>query len=316
MKKYMLLGCGLGLLIVVLGQKVKIKRENYPATSYDSMENALLWKVSGNGLRKTSYIFGTMHLMCAEDARLSDTLQRIVRRSDHIYFEIDLDDMAEMAGVAGHIMMKNGTRLPDLLTEDEYAKIDDYFRENPAGMPMTMLQSLKPFFLNSIIAEQRMTCAVKGGMERAITDVALKYNKEIRGLETVQFQSSVLDSIPYERQAKELVKYIDSLEKNSRLAEELVEVYKQQDLKKIEELTKQEDGGVADFLDLMLYDRNADWAEKMSRIMRTDGVLFAIGAAHLPGERGVINLLREKGFTVSSVKGALYPSPTKNHSPL
>jgi uncharacterized protein YbaP (TraB family) len=303
----MLLGCGLGLLIVVFGQKIKMRYHSvtYPAASVDSMENALLWKVSGNGLRKPSYIFGTMHLMCAEDARLSDTLQRIVRRSDHIYFEIDLDDMAQIAGLAGHIMMKDGTKLPDLLTEEEYAKIEDYFGQNPAGMPITMLQSLKPFFLNSIIAEQRMTCAVKGGMERAITDVAMKYSKEIRGLESVQFQASVLDSIPYERQAKELVKYIDSLEKNTRLAEDLVEVYKRQDLKKIEELTKQEDGGVADFLDLILYDRNADWAEKMSRIMGTDGVLFAIGAAHLPGERGVIKLLREKGFTVSSVKGAL-----------
>jgi uncharacterized protein YbaP (TraB family) len=111
----------------------------------------------------------------------------------------------------------------------------------------------------------------------------------------------VFDSIPYEQQARELVKSIDSLDKNSEIADELVAVYKQQDLKKIEELTNKEEGGVAEFIDILLYNRNADWVTKMNEIMQSNAVLFAVGAAHLPGEKGCINLLRKKGYTLKPI---------------
>ena len=165
-------------------------------------------------------------------------------------------------------------------------------------MPFALMESFKPFFISSLISEQKMACEVKEGMEQAIIKESKQYNKEIKGLESVAFQASVFDSIPYEQQAKELVKSIDSLDKNSALAQELLSVYKSQDLKKIEELTSREEGGISAFMDLLLYNRNTDWAQKMNGIMQSKNVLFAVGAAHLPGERGVINLLRKKGFTV------------------
>ena len=145
-----------------------------------------------------------------------------------------------------------------------------------------------------------MKCS-KGGMEQVIMDESKQYKKEIKGLETVEFQASVFDSIPYEQQALELVKVIDSAGSASQATDELIAVYKQQDLKKIEQMTVQEEGGVADHIDLLLYNRNANWAEKMNTIMPSNSTLFAVGAAHLPGEKGLIALLRKNGFTVKPV---------------
>jgi uncharacterized protein YbaP (TraB family) len=273
------------------------------AVSYASSDHTLLWEVSGNGLKKPSYLFGTMHLLCADDAKLSDNLKKVISQTDLIYFEIDMDNMMELIGALRFIRMNGNKKLQDLLTPDEYKKVADYFQKNPSIIPFQMMESYKPYFISSLISEQKMACKTsgmeaKGGMEQVIMEESRQYKKEIKGLETVEFQASVFDSIPYDQQAKELVKAIDSAGTNSQATDELVAVYKEQDLQKIEELTKQEDGGVAAFIDLLLYNRNADWAKKMSTIMPASSSLFAVGAAHLPGEKGVINLLRKSGYTL------------------
>jgi uncharacterized protein YbaP (TraB family) len=169
-------------------------------------------------------------------------------------------------------------------------------------LPLSMMERLKPYFITSLIAESKFPCVEKDGMEQVIMKEAKKDNKPINGLETVQFQASVFDSIPYKRQAKDLLKMIDSAGVAGDSSDtQLVEVYRKQDLNKMQELTADEEG-MGEFLDLLLYNRNASWAKKMPAIMRDAPALFAVGAGHLGGERGVINLLRKAGFTVRAVK--------------
>ena len=310
MKKMLLVGCSLCLITAAFAQDNKSKSSAgnnthvHGATAVATMaplENTLLWEITGNGLSQSSYLFGTMHILCAEDARLSDNLKRIIKDADQIYFEIDMDNMMEMLGALKYLKMNDNKKLSDLLTSEEYQRVKKYFAANKSPMPFALMESFKPFFISSLISEQKMACEVKEGMEQAIIRESKQYNKEIKGLESVAFQASVFDSIPYEQQAKELVKSIDSLDKNSALAQELLAVYKSQDLKKIEELTSREEGGISAFMDLLLYNRNTDWAQKMNGIMQSKNVLFAVGAAHLPGEKGVINLLRKRGFTLKPV---------------
>jgi uncharacterized protein len=310
MKKMLLVGCSLCLITAAIAQDNKSKSPAGNGTSAPGtravaamapLENTLLWEITGNGLNQSSYLFGTMHILCAEDARLSDNLKRIIKDADQIYFEIDMDNMMEMLGALKYLKMNDNKKLSDLLTPEEYQRVKTYFTANKSPMPFALMESFKPFFISSLISEQKMACEVKEGMEQAIIRESKQYNKEIKGLESVAFQASVFDSIPYEQQAKELVKSIDSLDKNSALAQELLAVYKSQDLKKIEELTSREEGGISAFMDLLLYNRNTDWAQKMNGIMQSQNVLFAVGAAHLPGEKGVINLLRKRGFTLKPV---------------
>jgi len=314
MKKMLILGCLFSFVSVSLAQKQDahyvIALQNSPESKHPgaaeiNLENTLLWEISGNGLTKPSYLFGTMHILCADDARLTDTLKDIIKGSDLIYFEIDMDNMMEMLGAMKYLKMNDNKKLSDLLTAEEYAKVKNYFSHGDFPMPFAMMETFKPFFISSLISEQKMSCPDKEGMEQAIVKESKQYQKEIRGLESVAFQASVFDSIPYEQQAKELVKSIDSMDKNSALADELVEVYKRQDLNKIEELTSKEDGGISGFMDLLLYNRNSDWANKMNGIMKANSALFAVGAAHLPGDRGVINLLRNKGYHLRPVRNSL-----------
>lgn len=126
--------------------------------------------------------------------------------------------------------------------------------------------------------------------------------KKIQGLETAEFQAGLFDSIPYEQQARDLVNYIDSSEYYKKNTKELVETYRRQDLEKIDELTRSSDAGMTNYLDLLLYQRNRKWADSLDRLLPAKSLLIAVGAAHLPGDQGLINLLKKKGFEVTPVK--------------
>ena len=293
----MILGINLSAQKAVSSKK-NVKDKPFPF----SLENTLLWEISGNHLSQPSYLFGTMHLLCAADAQLSDSLRRAIADVKQVYFEIDLDNMMETLGALRYLNMNNNTKLSDLLTEEEYERVKDYFKKNKTMLPLTMMERLKPYFITSLITESKFPCAEKDGMEQVIMKEAKKDSKPINGLETVQFQAGVFDSIPYKRQAKDLLKMIDSAGVAGDSSDaKLVEVYRKQDLNKMQEMTAEEEA-MGEYLDLLLYNRNANWAKKMPPIMRDAPALFAVGAGHLGGEKGVINLLRKAGFTLRPMK--------------
>ena len=90
-------------------------------------DHTLLWKISGNGLKKPSYLFGTIHMLCEDDAVLSDSLKNVIRNVKEVYFEVDLDNMFELLGVMSKMTMQGDTTLQDLLSESDYEKVKSYF---------------------------------------------------------------------------------------------------------------------------------------------------------------------------------------------
>lgn len=267
------------------------------------LDNSLLWEISGNNLSAASYLFGTMHILCEEDAKMSDSLRYAVDQSAQIFFEIDLDNMVETLGALRYLNMNDNLRLSDLLTQEEYERVKTYFTSHKMGLPLGTIERMKPYFVTALISESKFPCAAKGGMEQVIMKEAKKDQKPIKGLETVKFQASVFDSIPYKRQAQDLLKMIDSsaTDKEDSSDNKLLEVYRAQDLNKMQEMTAGEEG-MADYIDLLLYNRNARWVEQMPLIMKDKTTLFAVGAGHLGGEKGVINLLRRAGYTIRPMK--------------
>ncbi|HVS97120.1 MAG TPA: TraB/GumN family protein, partial [Puia sp.] len=246
--------------------------------------------------------FGTMHVLCARDALLSDSLRSAIRNVDEIWFEIDLSDMAGMFSSLQYMRMNDGKKLFDLLKPDEYARVKQYFAQHASMLPFSMLERFKPMLISGLIEEQELDCETTDGMELTIMKESRNWNKPINGLETAQFQAGLFDSIPYEEQAKELVKSIDSLDENKKTTRQLVNLYNKQDLDGIDELSRKDDSGMSNYMDLLLYGRNRKWAKKLDSLLRKKSMLIAVGAAHLPGEGGVIDLLRKEGYTLQPVE--------------
>lgn len=259
---------------------------------------SLLWEISGNGLKVPSYYYGTMHLMCAEDAVLSSNVHKIIQRVNGIYLEVDLDNAGELLSGLLNLSMKDHKQLSDYLDAEEYQRVKSFFERYQPNLPFSVLERQHPLMLSSSLYELFLPCEKKNGIELRIVDEAYKAKKETKGLETLAFQSSLFDSIPYDQQAKDLVKTIDSIAKFRSSMDEMLAVYKSQDLDRLQALAMQDDSSVSDHMDILLYKRNRNWVEQFDGIAHNNSTLFAVGAGHLGGENGVLNLLKKKGYTV------------------
>ncbi|RYF91165.1 MAG: TraB/GumN family protein [Chitinophagaceae bacterium] len=281
-------------------------------TQKNASENTLLWKISGNGLKKPSYLFGTIHMLCKDDAILSDSLKKVIRNVSEVYFEVDLDNMFEMLGVMSKMKMKGDTTLKDLLSAAEYDKVKAYFESKGSMLPFTMLESYKPMLAASTLQQGGLPCENTAMMEQEIMQEAKQHNKPIKGLESMGYQASVLDSIPYKLQAQQLVSYIDNALKGDdedKEFSEMMNAYRTQDLAMLEAMLLKSDPSISNYTDILLYNRNRNWVEKLNTLLREKSLLIAVGAGHLPGKEGCINLLRVAGYKVTPIPNKITKKP-------
>src|SRR6218665_488169 len=168
-------------------------------------DNSLLWEISGNGLQKPSYLFGTFHMMCKDDIHFSDNLKTALNFADEVYFEMDLDDPANTLGALMFMNMKDGKMLSDLISPEEYGRLEKYFADS-LRTSLKTFKKMKPSMLEAFLYPQMMPCKTMSGVEQELMKIAVKDKKEIKGFETIAFQAGVFDSIPYAVQAKKLLK--------------------------------------------------------------------------------------------------------------
>lgn len=260
--------------------------------------NSLLWEVSGNKLKAPTYLFGTFHLMCKEDIVLSENLRKALTASKEVYFEMDLDDPSTMLGGLFFVNMKDGKTLRDLYSPEQYNRLESFFRDS-LHMGLTMFSRMKPSLIESTLYPKMMPCKNMSGVEMEIMELAKKDKKEIKGFETIAFQTSVFDSIPYQDQAKELLTLIDSMKTYAGYFDTLLLTYKKQQIEGLEKMFDDPKYNTGEMnQDLLLYNRNKNWVTQLNKIMPDTNVFVAVGAGHLIGEKGLISLLRKEGYTV------------------
>lgn len=284
------LGC-----CIFYGCKSQIKT---PAAKTQNNANTLLWQISGKDLKSPSYLFGTFHLLCKDDIHFSDQLKASVKSADEVYMEMDMDDPSTMLSGLLYMNMKNDKKLKDLYTPAEYKKVESYFNDS-LHTPLMMLQGIKPYFLVAMLYPKMMNCKTASGVEEELMKIAKENKKEIKGLETMQFQASVFDSIPYQWQAKELLKNIDSFSMYKKEFDTMMLQYKNQQLMAMEKsMNKSEFGSDSKYEGLLLNNRNKNWVNQLKNIMKKESVFVAVGAGHLVGEKGLINSLKKEGYKV------------------
>jgi uncharacterized protein YbaP (TraB family) len=291
------------ILFYVLSSVLFVACKAQPRTPFVKQEdgNTLLWEVSGNGLKKPSFLFGTFHLLCKDDIHFSDQLNRAIRQCDEIYMELDMDDPTMMLSGMLYMNMKGGKTLKDLYTPEEYKRLQKYFSDS-LKMPLSLLQSAKPYFLVALFYPKMMNCQTPSGVEEELVKMAKEDKKEIKGLETMQFQASVFDSIPYEVQAKELLKNIDSFSVNKKDFQTMLGYYKNQQLDSITNMMGKSEFGSEKYDNLLLNDRNKNWVVQLKEIMKDESVFVAVGTGHLVGDEGLIRLLKKAGYTVEPIE--------------
>lgn len=263
--------------------------------------NTMLWEISGNGLKTPSYLFGTFHMLCKDDLHFSNTLKQAVTRSSEVYLELDIDDPATLLSAFTLMSMKDGKKLKDLYSDEAYTRISDYFKDS-LQMPIGMFQRMKPEFLVALLYPKMLACTASTSVDEAVMQIAKAEEKEIKGLETMAFQASIFDSIPYEKQAKNLLDAIDSMDKSKINFSLLMSAYKNQSLDEMEKLMNDPEAGAAENMDMLLDNRNRNWVQQLKVIMKLKPVFVAVGAGHLVGKAGLIALLRQEGYTLRGLE--------------
>jgi len=295
------------LFLGAIGCKPAEKAVTYTPESIIPTEKSLAWKISGKGLKKPSYLYGTIHMIPKSEFELPNAIREGLDNVERVTFEIDMKEMTNIVSQMGLItksFMAGGKTLKDLLNAEDYALVKAKMAEK--GLPGGMFERMKPMFLSTLFSSEEE----EGGAEN-ITSVEMELYKmskrrklESDGLETAAYQMAVFDSIPYTVQAKMLVdglRSMDSIDTGASQLDDMLRMYREQDITAMQAMIG-EDSGMGQYEDILLKKRNQNWIPVMSRMMADKPTLFAVGAGHLGGEYGVVALLRRAGYRVEVAK--------------
>ncbi len=268
----------------------------------------LLWEISGNGLEKKSYLYGTMHLGDERIYQFNDSLMPLFSQCDVFAGEIILEQsIMQSFGLLMQMQMRNDTTLRDLLPREEYGLVKRKLDKRLDAMGMLffadMIERIKPIFISMIMMDVELQSA--GSVEKEPIDmyfqkIAKQKGMEVIGLETIKEQMDVFERIPLKTQAQMLYKEINAkkIEGENQL-DAMIELYARQEIDSLYELTSA--GMDNETNKHLLIVRNHNMANRMEPIMKKKTMFVGVGAAHLPGEEGVIDLLRKKGYELRAV---------------
>ncbi len=304
------------LLLLPLAWLLSCKSTQTAAVSYtpDQLlptEKSVVWKITGNGLKKPSYLYGTIHMIPKNQYEMPDVIREALDNTKRVTFEIDMKEMTNLLtqmSLMTKAFMPGGKTIKDLLSPEDYTFVKAKMAEK--GLPSGMMERMKPLFLSTLFSGDEGG----GGMsDGGITSVEMELYKssknrrlETAGLETSSYQMSIFDSIPYPAQAKMLVDGLRASESDSTGGEnqldQLLKLYHAQDINAMQTMISDEGEGMAAYEEILLKKRNRNWIAPMGRMMREKPTLFAVGAGHLGGSGGVVALLRKEGYRVEAAQ--------------
>ncbi|MEO8589716.1 MAG: TraB/GumN family protein [Flavobacteriales bacterium] len=279
----------------------------------------LLWRISGVGLQRASYLFGTVHSTDERAFRFGDSVAVAAGRVDVVAGELDIDATGEQAmELLELVRLPDDKRLEDLYRKKDWRVVEKAIKER-LGYQAAFVMRIKPFFVIAMMGGPEKGTEHTEMLDDELMDTARTHGQRVIGLETVEEQVSAMDVLSLEEQAAMLLESIKNGGSESGL-DDLLDAYAAQDLDRLVATTMEQEGMPAGLERSLLIDRNTRMAHRMDSIMRGgETAFFAVGAAHLPRDTGLIALLREKGYTVDPVfsvyrqpEGVKLPENDKN----
>ncbi|MBU0486980.1 MAG: TraB/GumN family protein [Bacteroidetes bacterium] len=260
-------------------------------------EKTILWEITGKGLTKPSYLFGTIHIQDKRVFDLGPTITEKLESCDAFSMELLMDKISKEE--ITEVMLMKGKSLKDLYTPEEYEELKILFKEK-TGQPLMLFDQMKPFFVASQVMQASMSQDMPMALDLHLLEIAKKAGKTTLGVEQLKDQMGAVDKITLEDQAKMLLEALKDTTEQSVGFEDLLVTYLSGDVDKMVELSS-DTSLPAEFNKYFLIKRNYGMAKTIAKFMKTKPTFSAIGAAHLGGKEGVLELLRKKGFTVTPV---------------
>lgn len=262
--------------------------------------NTLLWEISGNGLQQPSYLFGTIHMICKEDFLISEIVKQKFNSSKQVYLELDMDDPQLQVTMMQQMQLPDKETLKNKLGESDFKKLDSFLQKE-MSMNLVMFDKFKPMMVMSILAQRLLPCAGMESYDMNFAKMATEQKKELLGLEKVEDQLGVFDAIPDSLEIRSIMNMVNDFESHKKEFSRMSSIYKTQDLDALYQLMA-ESPEMMGSQELLLDRRNRNWIPVMESVMKNSTTFFAVGAGHLAGSQGVLELLRKQGYKVKGIK--------------
>lgn len=268
-------------------------------------QNALMWRLSPAEGGSPSYLLGTVHSRDARAYTAIHLAEAAMNATGGMFGELDLDaNRQAKSTLASHAMMSGGKSLKDLYSPGKYKRVEKALRAK-VGPLFIMLTHMKPILLSAMLTEESMGKDSSLVLDDYLQTRAKELGLRTGGIETIAEQFAAMDALPLKEQADLLYETVRA-NGHDRDMDRLLDAYAKQDLAAIASLMK--DGDMSAALSRsLLTDRNKVMAQRIDSLMKEAPALFAIGAAHLPGDGGVLDLLRLTGHAIAPVDAASMP---------
>lgn len=281
----------------------------------------LLYKISGKDLQSASYVIGTHHLANVSFVEKIPGVKDAIIATEQVYGEVNMDVLENtdtLKMMQATMTLPEGQSLKTVLTAEQFKKVDNFIKEK-MGVGLSSPQVMKQMgYLTPAALTAQLTVLVfvldhmgefdpTSTFDQYFQAQAKKNNEPVGGLETAAFQANLIYKAPaLERQVEQLMCFIDNESYNLDLLNQITDAYYAQNIDEVGKLMEEKVGNSCDATaeenDALIYARNADWAERMPAIMEAKPTFFAVGAGHLPGDKGLLQLLRNAGYTVEAVQ--------------
>lgn len=256
---------------------------------------SLLWKISGPAVASPSYLYGTIHLTDPRVFEWHDTVYRQLGMCRAFASELDLS-MENMMKAAGMMLLPEGQTLHDRFSVEEYTMVREAVK-SCSGLDLALFDKVKPAALIALCFNGKHATDMEATVDELLYRKAKADGLATYGIETVEEQIGVLDKIP----DSYVVAYFRNLDKQNTELEKLIRSYRQADLDSLWLLVQDEESGAL-LTDEMIRMRNYRMSERIIPMINKESTFIAVGTGHLPGDEGLIALLRKAGYIVEPVK--------------
>jgi uncharacterized protein YbaP (TraB family) len=255
----------------------------------------------------TIYMLGTFHALDGKTEWFNDEVKAAFDKSQEVVVEVIMpEDPAAMQGImAKYAQDTSGKTLSSRLSPAGREKLAK--RLAAMGAPATALDTLKPFFASltlTMLEAQKLGMDGKNGADKIITEAAKKNGKKLGDLETAEFQLSMFDALPAEKQVAMLESTLDQLDEIPALFGQMKTLWNAGDAEGFAKLMQSMSAESPESYKIIFSDRNAKWAEWVDQRLDKPGTVFmAVGTGHLAGKDSVQDFLAKRG-----IKSARVPS--------
>ena len=262
-------------------------------------QNSLLWEITSPNLTDTSYLYGTIHLANKKYFYIHPEIHEIKKKVDVAVFEIVLNPDS-ISLINSFLKANNGEKIKDIFSVKEQILIFEYF-QSKMGLQEFFINEFTPIALSTFLFQILIPPDTSGSIDQLLQNDFIKMDKKVIGLETVKMQHDILFGIPMNVQKKQLLESVINHDSLQLSINELDSVYCNKDLSGIASLL--DDLNNKEYLtkELLNDSRNTKMIPKIELLLSKQSNLICVGAAHLGGKKGLINLLRNEGYKMNPI---------------